>query len=65
VPGQAWVFDDTIEHEAWNNSREPRAVLIFDTWHPMLSEEERALISEMNVALAEFIRGENPGGYDT
>jgi aspartate beta-hydroxylase len=64
VPGQAWVFDDTIEHEAWNDSAEPRAVLIFDTWHPMLSQEERALISEMNVALAEFSRGEKPGGYD-
>jgi aspartate beta-hydroxylase len=64
VPGQAWVFDDTIEHEAWNNSAEPRAVLIFDTWHPMLSEEERALISELNVALADFSQGEKPGGYD-
>jgi aspartate beta-hydroxylase len=64
VPGQAWVFDDTIEHEAWNNSALPRAVLIFDTWHPMLSQEERALISAMNVALSEFSRGEKPEGYD-
>src|SRR5262249_11971673 len=24
-PGKAFVFDDTIEHEAWNNSDEPRA----------------------------------------
>jgi aspartyl/asparaginyl beta-hydroxylase (cupin superfamily) len=28
------VFDDTIEHEAWNDSELPRAILIFDVWHP-------------------------------
>jgi aspartyl/asparaginyl beta-hydroxylase (cupin superfamily) len=44
VPGQAWVFDDTIEHEAWNRSEVPRAVLIFDIWNPYLSEAERDLV---------------------
>jgi aspartyl/asparaginyl beta-hydroxylase (cupin superfamily) len=44
VPGKAWVFDDTIEHEAWNNSDAPRAVLIFDIWNPFLSAAERDLI---------------------
>jgi aspartate beta-hydroxylase len=44
VPGQAWVFDDTIEHEAWNLSDTPRAILIFDVWNPLLSEEERDMI---------------------
>jgi aspartate beta-hydroxylase len=44
VPGQAWVFDDTIEHEAWNDSDSPRAVLIFDIWNPLLTEAERAAI---------------------
>lgn len=39
--GQAWVFDDTIEHEAWNDSDELRAVLIFDIWHPHLTSVER------------------------
>ena len=41
IPGKAWVFDDTIEHEAWNESNAPRAILIFDIWHPDLSEDER------------------------
>jgi aspartyl/asparaginyl beta-hydroxylase (cupin superfamily) len=36
VPGRAWVFDDTIEHEAWNDSDKLRVVLIFDIWHPHL-----------------------------
>jgi aspartate beta-hydroxylase len=44
-PGKAWVFDDTIEHEAWNNSDEPRAVMIFDIWNPAVSPEERAMVS--------------------
>jgi aspartyl/asparaginyl beta-hydroxylase (cupin superfamily) len=44
VPGKAWVFDDTIEHEAWNRSDTPRGVLIFDIWNPFLSAAERDLI---------------------
>ena len=42
--GRAWAFDDTIEHEAWNNSDAPRAILIFDIWNPLLSEAERAAV---------------------
>jgi aspartate beta-hydroxylase len=44
VPGKAWIFDDTFEHEAWNRSDMPRAVLIFDIWNPFLSEAERDLV---------------------
>ncbi len=44
VPGKAWVFDDTIEHEAWNLSDTPRAILIFDIWNPLMSPAERELI---------------------
>ena len=38
--GQALVFDDTIEHEAWNDSDALRVNLIFDIWHPALDVEE-------------------------
>ena len=44
VAGKAWVFDDTIEHEAWNESDMPRAILIFDIWNPFLSEAERDMV---------------------
>jgi aspartate beta-hydroxylase len=44
VVGKAWAFDDTIEHEAWNDSDELRAVLILDVWNPLLSEAERAAV---------------------
>jgi aspartyl/asparaginyl beta-hydroxylase (cupin superfamily) len=40
--GQAWVFDDTIEHEAMNPSAALRVILIVDVWHPDLNEAERA-----------------------
>jgi aspartate beta-hydroxylase len=43
IAGRAWVFDDTIEHEAWNLSEIPRAVLIFDIWNPFLTPAERDL----------------------
>lgn len=39
--GKLLIFDDTIEHEAWNDSDEDRIVLIFDIWRPELSEQER------------------------
>ena len=44
IPGKAWVFDDTIEHEAWNLSDSPRAILIFDVWNPFLSAAERDMV---------------------
>jgi aspartyl/asparaginyl beta-hydroxylase (cupin superfamily) len=39
--GKLMIFDDTIEHEAWNDSQEDRIVLIFDIWRPELSEQEK------------------------
>ena len=42
--GDAWAFDDTIEHEAWNNSDRPRAILIIDSWNPFLTDPEREVI---------------------
>jgi aspartate beta-hydroxylase len=58
--GQAWVFDDTIEHEAWNDSDQLRVVLIFDVWHPALSAEERHLIGRLNEVLDDFGGGAAP-----
>jgi aspartate beta-hydroxylase len=56
--GEAWVFDDTIEHEAWNGSAYPRAILIFDVWNPFLTESERALVRETVVAIADYYGAE-------
>ncbi len=50
VEGEAFVFDDTIEHEAWNDSDQLRAVLILDTWNPHIRADERALINHFFAA---------------
>jgi aspartyl/asparaginyl beta-hydroxylase (cupin superfamily) len=39
--GKLLIFDDTIEHEAWNDSNEDRIVLIFDIWRPELNDQEK------------------------
>jgi len=54
TPGHAWVFDDTIDHEAWNRSDQPRAILIFDVWSPYLSENERGIIVQVMNAMDAF-----------
>ena len=45
--GEAFVFDDTIEHEAANPSTELRVVLIVDLWHPGLSLVERDAVTHL------------------
>lgn len=45
--GRAFVFDDTIEHEAWNESDALRAILIFDVWNPHLHDSERDMLRGM------------------
>ena len=53
-PGEALIFDDSIEHEVWNDSDVPRAVLIFDIWSPFLSQAERELVSSVTAGVAEY-----------
>jgi aspartyl/asparaginyl beta-hydroxylase (cupin superfamily) len=45
--GEGWVFDDTIEHEAWNDSDQIRIILIFDVWNPLVTGAERKLLTAM------------------
>lgn len=42
--GEAWVFDDTIEHEAWNDADETRVIMIFDVWNPLLNAAEKEMV---------------------
>ncbi|MGZ9100203.1 MAG: aspartyl/asparaginyl beta-hydroxylase domain-containing protein [Brevundimonas sp.] len=55
--GRAWAFDDTIEHEAANDSGQDRTILIFDVWKPEMSEEERALVSTLFQAVDAYGAG--------
>jgi aspartyl/asparaginyl beta-hydroxylase (cupin superfamily) len=53
-PGELVMFDDTILHEAWNNSDRLRVVLIFDIWHPMLTPLEQELVCQTMQGLLEY-----------
>lgn len=43
--GETVIFDDSIEHEAWNRGTATSVVLFFDIWRPELSEAERSAVS--------------------
>jgi len=45
--GEALVFDDSYNHESWNETDTPRTVLLFDVWHPEVTLPERSAITEM------------------
>lgn len=55
--GKAWVFDDTIEHEAWNDGDETRIILLFDIWNPLLTLAERDLVPVLLNGLNEYYSG--------
>jgi aspartyl/asparaginyl beta-hydroxylase (cupin superfamily) len=55
--GKLLVFDDSMEHEAWNDSDRDRVVLIFDVWRPELGEADRRAITTMFEAIDDY-----PGG---
>jgi aspartate beta-hydroxylase len=52
--GELMIFDDSFEHEAWNDSDETRVVLIFDTWNPHLTPIEREAFSRVLVTAQKF-----------
>lgn len=62
--GEAWAFDDTIEHEAMNEAGETRVILIFDVWNPFLSEPERELVGQLLQAKDTF-RTQTGGARET
>lgn len=53
VEGELLIFDDSIEHEAWNDIDRDRVVLLFEIWRPEITAEERAMISALLTAVKE------------
>ena len=45
--GVPLLFDDSYEHEVWNRTDEERVVLLFDVWHPDLTQGEREAVTDM------------------
>ena len=60
-PGEAWVFDDTLEHEAWNESDRIRIILIVDVWNPYLTDAQQIAIKAAMEAIDAF-SGVAPAG---
>jgi aspartate beta-hydroxylase len=57
VEGRAWLFDDTIEHEAWNRSQQMRVILLFEVWRPELADSEIEHINTLFEAIDAGKRG--------
>jgi len=53
-PDKALIFDDSIEHEAWNDGTETRVVLIFEIWRPEITPEERTALTAMFEAITDY-----------
>jgi aspartyl/asparaginyl beta-hydroxylase (cupin superfamily) len=58
--GRMMIFDDSLEHEAWNDSGDTRIVLLFEIWRPDLQDGERTALT----ALYEAIGAYGGGGED-
>jgi hypothetical protein len=59
--GEMLLFDDSVEHEAWNRSDQTRVVLLFEVWRPEIGMEERAALGRLFEAIDEF----GPAQVDT
>jgi len=54
VEGEAMIFDDSFEHEAWNDGDSVRAVLLFEIWRPEISEDEKVALTAMFEAVTGY-----------
>ena len=54
--GELLIFDDTVEHEAWNEGSSERIILIFDVWRPEIDSEERRAITALFEAVDNYSR---------
>lgn len=52
--GEVLLFDDSIEHEAWNDSDAPRAILLFEVWRPELTAAERQALTVLFETVAAY-----------
>lgn len=52
--GKLMIFDDSIEHEAWNRSDATRVVLLFEVWRPELSAAERNALTTLFEAIGTY-----------
>lgn len=43
--GKVLIFDDSFEHEVWQEADSYRLIFIVDVWHPELTQYQRQTLS--------------------
>ncbi|MFO1393738.1 MAG: aspartyl/asparaginyl beta-hydroxylase domain-containing protein [Steroidobacteraceae bacterium] len=56
--GKVWVFDDSVDHEARNDSDQLRVQLMIDVWNPFLTEAEKELVNGLLNGVREYYAAE-------
>ncbi|MEQ1509702.1 MAG: aspartyl/asparaginyl beta-hydroxylase domain-containing protein [Sphingopyxis sp.] len=49
--GEMLIFDDSIEHEAWNRGNSDRTILLFEIWRPEIPMEDREALGILFAAI--------------
>jgi aspartyl/asparaginyl beta-hydroxylase (cupin superfamily) len=52
--GKLMIFDDSMEHEAWNDGPSVRVILLFEIWRPELDDAEIAALTAMYQAIGNY-----------
>lgn len=45
--GKVLIFDDSFEHEVWQDADSYRLIFIVDVWHPELTQYQRQTLSSI------------------
>ena len=59
--GEMLIFDDSVEHEAWNRGTQTRVILLFEIWRPEIGAEERDALGRLFRAIDAY----GPAQVDT
>lgn len=52
--GKLLIFDDSIEHEAWNRGDATRIILLFEIWRLEISADERRALTAVFGAISAY-----------
>jgi hypothetical protein len=61
--GRALIFDDSFEHECWNNAETDRFVLLFAIWHPGWLNHELILLKNIERHIARIYWDSEHSGF--
>ena len=55
--GVPLIFDDSINHEAFNDGPQARVILLFEIWRPEIDEADRIALTGLFQAIDGFAGG--------